>query len=335
MAKVLVKLRSGEQIIGDLLSLNPARPSFYLVAEEEGGKVHNINVSMDLVKAIFFLKKQEKDASVVRTETIEQTVVAGLHGFRLDVEFKDGEMMHGSAHKYNPSDKGFYMVPLNPAERYDRIYINAAWVKNVDSRRLMGDILLDQKKITEQQLTHALEYQRAQKEKKIGTILKEHDYVTHEQLEEALKKQGGQTKFLGEILLEAGYITEEQLAFALDIQRKNRKKKLGRILVELRYLAPNDICIALSTQLQLPWADLSSADIQSDIATALPEEVARRLQVIPIERQANTLVIASAEPREPGLKGEIGRYTDLRIELAVAYEDYIEAAINRFYPGRN
>lgn len=71
MAKVLVKLRSGEQIKGDLLSLNAARPSFYLVAEEEGGKVHNINVSMDSVKAIFFLKKQEKDASVVHTETIE------------------------------------------------------------------------------------------------------------------------------------------------------------------------------------------------------------------------------------------------------------------------
>jgi hypothetical protein len=335
MAKVLVRLRSGELIKGDLLSLNVARPSFYLVAEKDDGKTNTITVNMDSLKAIFFLKKEEKDTSVVHTETIEQSVVAGLHGFRLDVEFRDGEMIHGSAHKYNPTDKGFYMVPLNPAERYDRIYINAAWVKKVDSRRLMGDILLEQKKITEQQLTHALEYQRVQKEKKIGTILKERDYVTHEQLEEALKKQSGQTKFLGEILLEAGYITEEQLACALDIQHNNRKKKLGQILVDLKYLAPNDICIALSTQLQLPWADLSSANINSDIATTLPEEVARRLQVIPIERQRDTLIIASAEPRGSGLKGEISRYTDLHIELAVAYEDYIEAAINRFYPGKN
>jgi hypothetical protein len=335
MAKVRVKMKNGEEIKGDLLSLNTTRPTFYLVAEKDDGKILNVTVSMDSVKAIFFLKKEEKDASIVHTETIEQSVFAGLHGFRLDVEFKDGEMIHGSAHKYNPNDKGFYMVPLNPAERYDRIYINALWVKKVDSRRLMGNILVEQKKITEQQLSHALQYQRAQKEKRIGDILKDHNYVTHEQLEEALRKQNKQTKFLGEILLEAGYITEEQLANALDIQRNNRKKKLGQILVELKYLDPNDICIALSTQLQLPWVDLSSANISFEIATALPEEVARRLKIIPVERQNNTLILASAEPQVPGLKGEISRHTNLQIELAVAYEGYIEAAINRFFPGKN
>lgn len=335
MARVLVRLQDGVDIKGDLLALNAAKPSFYLVVEKGDGKTDTITVSMDSVKAIFFLKKEEKDASVVHTETIEQSVVASIHGFRLDVEFRDGEMVHGSAHKYNPSDKGFYMVPLNPAERYDRIYVNALWVKKVDSRRLMGIILVDQKKITEPQLAHALQYQRVQKEKKIGTILKDHDFVTHEQLEEGLRKQRVQTKYLGEILLEAGYITQEQLAGALQFQQENRKKKLGQILVELKYLAPNDICIALSTQLQLPWADLSSADIQSGIATVLPEEVVRSLRIIPIERRDGTLLIASAEPQSPGLKGEISRYTDLQFELAVAYEGYIEMAINRFFPGKN
>ena len=334
MAKILVKLQNGEEMKGDVLSFNATRPTFYVAVERDDGKTHNATLSMESVKAIFFLKKEEGDDSIVHTETIEQSVGVGAHGFRIDLEFKDGDTMHGTAHKYNPHDNGFYLVPLNPAERYDRIYVNALAVKKVVSRKLMGKILVEQKKITETQLDHAIRYQQAQREKKIGTILKEQNYINHKQLEESLWKQKERTKFLGEILLEAGYITEEQLEQGLRIQQENKKKKLGQILVELKYLAPNDICIALSTQLLLPWADLSSTDIPVEIATVLPEDAVRRLGVIPIERHDNTLIVASAEPQSPGLKGEISRYTDLIIELAVAYDGYIEDVIDRFFSGK-
>ena len=152
-----------------------------------------------------------------------------------------------------PMTRGSILVPLNPADRYERIYVNALAVKRVDSRRLMGNILVDQKKITPTQLVHALRYQREKREKKIGVILAEHNFITHGQLEESLQKQTERAKYLGEILLEAGYITEEQLQYALTVQHENKKKKLGQILVELKYLAPNDICIALATQLHLGW----------------------------------------------------------------------------------
>lgn len=328
-------MQNGEEMKGDVLSFNANRPTFFVTVERDAGKTHNTTLSMESVKAIFFLKKEAGDASIVHTETIEQSVDVGAHGFRIDVEFNDGDTMHGTAHKYNPNDNGFYLVPLNPAERYDRIYVNALAAKKVVSRKLMGKILIEQKKITETQLDHAIRYQQAQREKKIGTILKEHNYIDDEQLEESLRKQKERTKFLGEILLEAGYITEEQLEQGLRIQQENKKKKLGQILVELKYLAPNDICIALSTQLQLPWADLSSANIPFEIATVLPEDTVKRLGVIPIERHNNTLIVATAEPQSPGLKGEISRYTDLTIELAVAYDGYIEDVINRLFPKKD
>ena len=335
MAKVRIGLQNGEEIKGDLLSLNINHPTFYVTSDRDDGKTITITVRMDSVKAIYFLKKAEVSTSIVHTETIEQSVFAGTHGFRLDVEFMDGEIIHGSTHKYSPNDIGFYMIPLNPAEQYERIYINTLAVKKVDSRRFMGKILVDQEKITQQQIDHALQYQREQREKKIGTILKEHNFITHEQLEESIRRQQEKTKLLGEILLEAGYINNEQLVCALRVQHENRKKKLGQILVELKYLAPNDICIALSTQLELPWVDLSSANIPVEVVRALPEVVVRHLQVVPIERQNNTLIVACAEPQGPGLKGEISRYTDLEIELVVAYEGYIESVINRFFPGSN
>jgi mannitol/fructose-specific phosphotransferase system IIA component (Ntr-type) len=332
MPKVIVKLKNGEEITGEILSFNANLPTFHIHFERDKGKPESGTITMGSVKAVFFIKKETADVSVVHMETIEDSVFAGTHGFRLHVEFNDGEMVHGSAHKYDPNDKGFYLVPLNPADRYERIYVNALAVKRVDSRRLMGNILVDQKKITPTQLSYALRYQWEKREKKIGTILAEHNFITHGQLEESLQKQTERAKYLGEILLEAGYITEEQLQYALTVQRENKKKKLGQILVELKYLAPNDICIALATQLHLPWADLSTANILHETATALPEDVIRRLEVIPIEQKDDTLIVATAEPQAVGLIGELSRYTELKIELAVGYEGYIESTINRFFP---
>ncbi|MBI5640717.1 MAG: hypothetical protein HZA17_09850 [Nitrospirae bacterium] len=332
MAKVLVKLQNGEETRGELLSFNQNAPTFYIHTDKDKGTTNNVMLNTADVKAIFFQKRQNGDCSIVHMETIDQSVLAGLHGFRLDVEFRDGETIHGSAHKYSPNDRGFYLVPLNPADKYERIYVNALSVKRVDSRRLMGKILVDQSKITAGQLGQALKYQQENKEKKIGTILRENNLITHEQLGESLQRQKEHGKYIGEILMEAGYITEEQLQYALLLQQENRKKKLGQILVELKFLAPNDICIALATQLSLPWADLSSVEILPGTATALPEDVVRRLCALPIEQRDDRLIIASAEPQAPGLKGEISRYTELEVELAVAFDGYIESVINHFFP---
>ena len=332
MARVIVKLRSGEELSGDTLSFNPNMQAFYVHVEKEGEGAENLPVTMNSVKAIFFLRKEAVDESVVHMETIDQSVFAGTYAFRLHVEFGDGEMLHGSAHKDSPNDRGFYLVPLNPADKCERIYINASAVKRVESRRFLGKILVDQKKITEEQLGHALKYQHEKRHQKIGSILKENNIITHEQLEESLRRQEERAKFLGEILLDAGYITEEQLQFALHIQHENRKKKLGQILVELKYVAPNDICIALATQLHIPWADLSSFKPSAELSGLLPEEVIKHLEVLPVERKDDTLVVASAEPQSPGLIGEISRYVHLEVELAVAYEGYIESAIDRLFP---
>ena len=335
MAKVVVKLRSGKEINGDLLSFSPVKPVLHVQVEDAGGKTGTVPVSMGSIAAVFFLKKQEERSSVVQRETIGQSVLASGSGVRLHVEFKDGGIIHGSSHKYSVGDKGFYLVPLNPADKYERVYVNASAVKKVDCRRLMGKILVDHNKITLAQLEHSIQYQREVREKKIGTILLEHAFITHEQLEKSLQKQKEHPKYLGEILLEAGYITGEQLEYALLLQRRNRKKKLGQILVELKYLLPNDICIALATQLEMPWADLSSLEVAGDVATILPEELMRELEIVPVERRGNTLVVASAAPQEPGLIGLISRHSNLRIELVVAYEVYIESLINQFFPAED
>lgn len=336
MPKVIVQLVGGEEKVGEVLAFNANQPAFHLQEEKEGGRREARAIGMNMVRTIRFLKKEDMTESRLRTETIDQSTFAGTVAFKLMVEFKDGSVLNGTAIRYSPNDKGFFLIPLNPADKSERIYVNANEVKKVDAKRLLGKILVDQKKISDQQLHEGLNRQREHREKKIGTILRENALISDEQLEESLRKQREQPKLLGEILLEAGYITPEQLENALHIQHENKKKKLGQILVELKYLTPNDICIALATQCHCHWIDLSDVRIPPDVATSLPEDIVKKLEVIPVERRDDkVLVVATSQPQDPHIGEEIRKSTSLTVEMVAAYEVYIDEDIHLFFPDKD
>lgn len=336
MSRAIVKYFTGETKTGTLLSFNIDQPIFYLQVENEEGKVVSSVVRTDAVKEILFLKKDEPTAPLLHTETIDQSRFAGPVAFKLTVEFKDGSVITGTAIKYNPRDRGFYLIPLNPADKSERIFVNAQATKHVESVKLFGKVLVDQKKIKEEHLEAGLRQQHEYREKKLGAILQEKNFISEEQLQESLRLQKKNQKFLGEILQEAGYITAEQLHHALDVQHEQRAKKLGQILVELKFLTPNDICIALATQFSCGWIDLFEVTIPRDIATSLPEEIVKRLDVIPVERkEGNVLVVATAQPQSSDIYGELKKATPLKVELAVAYEVYIAQAIALHFPEKS
>lgn len=331
MPKVIIKFINGVEKTGNVLALNVNLPSFPLSVIDDKGRSTCQTVNMNSVKAVYFLKAEGPELRV-RTETIDQSVYSGGFGFKLIVEFNDGEVINGSSQRYSPNDKGFFLVPMNPADRNERIYINARAVKHVDSRRLLGKVLIDQKKIDTTQLHTALRRQSEKREQKLGSILKEEKIITEEQLRESLQIQARSAKMLGEILVEAGYITPDQLEDALEIQHENRKKKLGEILVELKYVTPNDICIALASQFHFPWVDLSNVKIPRDMAAVLPEAVMREYGVVPIAKKGdNTLVVATSQPQYSDIWFEVRKSTVMQVELVVAYEGYIETAVNSLF----
>jgi hypothetical protein len=331
--KVIVQFLTGEVKKGDIMLFNVNNPTFSLQVEKEDGTSEMHTVIIDSVKTIYFLKKEELSKTSLKRETIEQTKYAGTVALKLMVEFKDGEALHGTTLKYSPNDKGFFLIPLNPGDKSERVYVNALAVKNVEQKMLIGKILVDQKKITPEQLQECLRIQKERRDKKIGDILLEEKFINEKQLQEALQKQEVKHKLLGEILIEAGYITPNQLQHALLIQQKNREKKLGHVLVELKYVTPNDICIALATQFHRPWIDLSSVKIPVEIVTSLPEELMRRLKIIPVEkRKPNVLIVATSEPEAHDIRSEISRVTGSAVEFVIAYEEYIEAAISLYFP---
>lgn len=287
------------------------------------------------VKIIYFLKAEEKSGHYELVEEgIEKSESVAPIAYKLIVEFKDGDFLHGSAHKYSADEEGFYIVPDNPQSPYEKIYINQDAVKKVDSRRLVGNILIDQEKITTDQLEQALKEQRDQREQKIGSVLKQQNSITHEQLTSSLEAQKKKPKKrLGELLVDAGYISKQQLENALRMQTHRKIKRLGQILVQLGYITPNDICIALATQFGLPWVDLSKKKIHSEVASIIPEEEARRLTAVPIDAKGNTIVVAISFPsvEVEEIVKKLKSITGYDIELAIGYDGHIQYVINSIY----
>jgi len=252
--------------------------------------------------------------------------------YKLVVEMNDGEVLTGTTLKYSPGEKSFFLMPLNPADPSERIYINTRCVTKVDQKRLLGRMLVDAKIINGNQLQNALNIQSEQRKKMIGQILLEQELISRQQLDDSLNVQKNSRSMLGEILIEAQYISRDQLDKALIVQSENRKKRLGQILVDLKYVTPDDICLALASQLGCSWVDLSARTIAPEILALLPRDVVMKYEVIPVEKKfGELLIIATAQPRDEEMRKAVSGQTPLRTEFVVAFDGHILAALDKYY----
>ncbi|NJD63579.1 MAG: hypothetical protein FIA93_12785 [Deltaproteobacteria bacterium] len=129
-------------------------------------------------------------------------------------------------------------------------------------RQLLGELLLKAKRITPEELDHALREQRKTGEK-LGEVLVRRGSLTKNELDAVLEFQQhqgglapGSVRFrLGEILVATGQITREQLDAVLARQKLSRKKQ-GELLVESGAVQPHQVARGLTLQEKLVTAAL-------------------------------------------------------------------------------
>jgi hypothetical protein len=334
MSNAIIQFLDGKEKRGIIPFFNLAKQTFPFETKSDDGKSKiQMVVHIEEIKKILFLKKTaEEERSIVHKETIAQTHFAGTIAYKLIVEMNDGEVLTGTTLKYSPGEKSFFLIPLNPSDPSERIYINSRCVTKVDQKRLLGQMLVDAKIINKRQLQTALDVQSENRKKLIGQILLEQELISRQQLDESLDKQRNSRAMLGEILVEAQYISRDQLDRALCVQRDNRKKRLGQILVELKFVTSDDICLALASQLGCAWVDLSKAKIPPDVIALLPRDVVLKYEVIPVEKKFDALlIVASGQPRDAEMRRAVSALTPLRTEFVVAYDGHILNALEKYY----
>ncbi|MBI5598179.1 MAG: type IV-A pilus assembly ATPase PilB [Deltaproteobacteria bacterium] len=135
---------------------------------------------------------------------------------------------------------------------------------------------------------------------------------------------------IGELLLKDKLITQDQLKEALDEQKRNGGK-LGYNLAKLGYITEKDLAAFLSKQYGIPTVDITTHEIDPEVIKLIPEDVARKYQVLPLSRSGATLVVAMADPSNIFAIDDIKFLTGYNVETVVASEGAIKKYIDMAY----
>ena len=136
-------------------------------------------------------------------------------------------------------------------------------------------------------------------------------------------------KFIGEILIEMEACTDGQVKEALKRQMDGDKRLLGEILVASEFCSPEDVARALAEQVGARFYDLESTEVPAQVSQLVPADTARQRKLIPVALNGKTLTVAMANPLDLEAVDTLRFTTSLSIEVAVASERQILAAIEK------
>jgi type IV pilus assembly protein PilB len=135
---------------------------------------------------------------------------------------------------------------------------------------------------------------------------------------------------LGELLLRKKLITQEQLEEAIEEQRRSGGR-LGFNLTKLGFIKEQDLTTFLSKQYGIPTVNINSQEIDPEVCKLIPEEVAKKYEVLPLSRTGSTLVLAMADPSNIFAIDDIKFLTGYNVESVVASEAALKSAIENLY----
>ena len=135
---------------------------------------------------------------------------------------------------------------------------------------------------------------------------------------------------IGELLVKESLLTTEQLRKARE-EAKTKGGRLGAQITKLGFLEETELSDFVAKQYGVPSIDLAEFEIDDAIVSLVPEEVAIKHTVIPVNRAGSTLVIASADPSNILAIDDIKFLTGYDVEVVVASEESIKTAIDKCY----
>jgi type IV pilus assembly protein PilB len=142
--------------------------------------------------------------------------------------------------------------------------------------------------------------------------------------------QKKERRSLGESLVVEGLITKDQLKTA-QAEEKRTGLRLRKVLVKLGLVAEEDLVTFLSTKLNVPRIELDNYLIDQKIIDLVPEELARKHELIPALKIGTRLTCVMVDPWNIFALDEVRSRTNLVIEPAVATEKEIMKAIDQHY----
>ena len=136
---------------------------------------------------------------------------------------------------------------------------------------------------------------------------------------------------IGKMLVQAGKISEDQLSQALELQ-KGSTGKLGEILVKIGAVEDEDVISEfVGKQLNIGAIRLTDVELNPDIVKLIPQDIARKFNVISVSKIGKSLIVAISDPNNIYVLDAIKFITGFNIQPVISPETTIAKAIDKYY----
>ena len=135
---------------------------------------------------------------------------------------------------------------------------------------------------------------------------------------------------IGELLVRENLISVDQLREA-QVDQRSTGKRLAYSLTKLGILQETELTDFLSKQYGVPSITLDDFEIDPDVISLVPREVATKHVLIPVQQAGNSLIVAMSDPSNIYAIDDVKFMTGLHIEPVVSTDAAIEMAIEQYY----
>lgn len=142
------------------------------------------------------------------------------------------------------------------------------------------------------------------------------------------------SKKIGETLVSAGLITAQQLIEALDAQRTGGGK-LGQVLIHKKFIDERRLLEFLSGHFGIEFVDLAAKELSEELVKVIPENIARRYNLIAVEKGEDGLKVAMEDPLNIVVLDDIKMMTGFDVKAVFGSETDIIAAIDKYYGAKS
>ena len=139
--------------------------------------------------------------------------------------------------------------------------------------------------------------------------------------------------YLADILVDLGFVSAEKVA---ETRREAQAAGVGMVdlLVANKAVKPADVTQAKASHFGAEVVNLSELKIADDVIAAIPRNIARKYRVVPIYKHDSNITIAIADPSDLDTIDSLTHLLQAEIDLRVASEADIEAALSKYYAER-
>ncbi|MCC6697379.1 MAG: Flp pilus assembly complex ATPase component TadA [Candidatus Hydrogenedentes bacterium] len=199
-----------------------------------------------------------------------------------------------------------------------------------DKRSLVGEALVKEGVITEEQLARALRIQQLlEQPRQLREVLLELGFATKKAIADAINKHGSGMR-LGDMLVEQGLVSMESLESALTMQ-KERGMKLGEALIELGVINERTLLQSLATQARVPFIEPVLGMIEPSVLSGVSPDYLTRYQFVPFSRSEDGRVrVVVNELQEQNCLQAIQEFYRDEFDLALGPKDAIRQCIEDF-----